>query len=372
MKTLSLAWTTLALCLAVSCADEKASGPPPLLGADLDADADGDADADADADADSDSDADGLLGPDNPSPANGATDVSPGTPLSWSVSSMDGAAVVCDVWLDDGDERVELDGVTEATVTPGCVGGADYEWGVECTNGSVTRSSDTWTFSTACDEPAPCSGSPTVTDADGHSYDTIQICGQCWMAENLATGFRVDVDVDGQLDNGTVEHFCSGDSDSGCATHGGLYQWDEVMGHGDSGSRGVCPSGWHVPSDSEWQILEMALGMPASEAGEYTTGTFRRGEDDAVGAQLAIGGSSGFDARMGSGMASDLGMGGYGGLWGSDSPAYFWTSTSSGSSNAVYRSIDLRAPTGASTPSYDVIRKNAAKVDALSVRCIKD
>ena len=43
-------------------------------------------------------------------------------------------------------------------------------------------------------------------------------------------------------------------------TYGVLYNWPAVM------TEGICPSGWHIPSDGEWQTMEISLGMSESEA----------------------------------------------------------------------------------------------------------
>ncbi len=307
-----------------------------------------------------------LSTPSNPNPAQGASDVNASTNLSWTVSTSDGSAILCDVWINGGGENLTFEDLDTFNVAVTKQAGTSYEWGVECTNGTETRASPTWSFTTACHAPAPCPDLPTMTDDDGNTYATVQICNQCWMAENMNIGYRVDAELNGQLDNDAIERFCPSisylqNSETGCDTYGGLYQWDEAMYHGERGDRGICPPGWHVPTDSDWQTLEKALGMPANEASEYTTGMFRRGEDAAVGSQLVSGGSSGFNALL-SGSAMEV-MGGNYGASAAGTAGYFWTSTSV-SSNAIYRSIFDDEP--------EVQRKNEKKTAALSVRCIKN
>jgi uncharacterized protein (TIGR02145 family) len=69
----------------------------------------------------------------------------------------------------------------------------------------------------------------------------------------------------------------NGESDSNLETYGRLYNW-----HAVDDARGLCPSGWHVPTDGEWMTMEMALGMSESEA----NGTGWRGTDQ--GAQMKL------------------------------------------------------------------------------------
>ncbi|UCH14470.1 MAG: PKD domain-containing protein [Bacteroidales bacterium] len=120
----------------------------------------------------------------------------------------------------------------------------------------------------------------TVTDYDGNVYNTIQIGGQLWMAENLATTHYSNgaalVDGSGAgvytRYNTTKYYFAPENNESNVPTYGRLYTWAAIMNgakssnSNPSGVQGVCPSGWHVPSDSEWKELEMYLGMTQTEA----------------------------------------------------------------------------------------------------------
>ncbi len=120
----------------------------------------------------------------------------------------------------------------------------------------------------------------TVTDIDGNVYKTVQIGSQTWMAENLRVTHYPDGTpilkgvLDAQWAYTDSMAFCWYKNDSAmyADTHGALYNWRAAM-HGSSrseavpsGVQGVCPDGWHLPSDMEWQHLEIALGMSAEEA----------------------------------------------------------------------------------------------------------
>lgn len=132
-----------------------------------------------------------------------------------------------------------------------------------------------------------CGGVATFTDArDGNVYSMIQIDGsttpycagtsQCWMSQNLDVGTFITISTaqssgaDNQ--NTSIERYCYNDNTANCVTYGGLYQWNEMMAYGGSvggngpGPQGICPTGWHLPTDNEWKCLEMNLGMTQAQA----------------------------------------------------------------------------------------------------------
>ena len=64
--------------------------------------------------------------------------------------------------------------------------------------------------------------------------------------------------------NGIIEKYCYDNDPVNCATYGGLYQWDEMMQYTtQQGTQGICPAGWHLPTDAEWTILTDFLGVKA-------------------------------------------------------------------------------------------------------------
>ena len=69
-------------------------------------------------------------------------------------------------------------------------------------------------------------------------------------------GIRID-GSDDQTDDGIIEKYCYDDSEVNCDIYGGLYQWNELMKYDVlEASQGICPSGWHIPTDEEFIILE--------------------------------------------------------------------------------------------------------------------
>jgi len=120
----------------------------------------------------------------------------------------------------------------------------------------------------------------TVEDYDGNKYKTVRLGEQVWMAENLRTTHYADGTplVDG-TDSGSIEDdfttpyyfWCDDDSAAYAETYGALYTWAAAM-RGDTSSntnpsnvQGVCPNGWHLPSDKEWQQLLMYMGLDKAE-----------------------------------------------------------------------------------------------------------
>ena len=122
----------------------------------------------------------------------------------------------------------------------------------------------------------PCPGDPTVTDYDGNIYNTVQIGHQCWMAENLRTTKYSDgtqISEGGSSNSSTVAYYYT---PTGNFYYGYLYNWKAVMRNfsssqtNPSGVQGICPTGWHVPSDAEWSILKNYLSCQ----GQYMCGMF--------------------------------------------------------------------------------------------------
>ena len=116
-------------------------------------------------------------------------------------------------------------------------------------------------------------GDMMVYDVDGNSYHTVQIGTQCWLKENMRTTHYANGDVIPYANSGYDydNPFYYRNTNLDEAVYGLHYNWPAVMnGFGGSetnpsGVQGVCPDGWHVPSNAEWEQLRDYL---ASES-EY-------------------------------------------------------------------------------------------------------
>ena len=109
----------------------------------------------------------------------------------------------------------------------------------------------------------------TVKDIDGNVYKTVKIGNQVWMAENLRTTRYANgesIPLGTSSSTITSYRYNPNDNANNVFTYGYLYNWPAVM-HGSSSSsknpsgvQGVCPDGWHVPSDAEWTELTDYVG----------------------------------------------------------------------------------------------------------------
>ena len=124
-----------------------------------------------------------------------------------------------------------------------------------------------------------CPGADILTDYDGNVYNTVQIGQQCWMKENLRTTHFADGT---EIPVGNTNFYSQVDAclfppdgnESYVPDFGFLYNWSAVM-HGasesqsnPSGVQGICPTGWHLPSEAEWQQLNNYV----SSQGQYVCG----------------------------------------------------------------------------------------------------
>ena len=208
----------------------------------------------------------------------------------------------------------------------------------------------------------------TLTDSrDGQTYKTVTIGTQTWMAENL--------------NYETANSWCYDDDAGNCATYGRIYTWAAAMdsagtwstkgegcGYGSTCSptypvRGVCPSGWHLPTKAEFETLFTAVGgqSTAGQKLKSQTGWNNSG--------------NGTDACGFSALPAGYRYSG-GSFYYQGNYAAFWSSaggfaTRSGFAEAVTRNVPLRTPTPVSPnanrlPNGNVSVPSEAKVNEAS------
>ncbi|HNS18348.1 MAG TPA: FISUMP domain-containing protein [Bacteroidales bacterium] len=210
----------------------------------------------------------------------------------------------------------------------------------------------------------PCSCVAPVL-YEGQTYSTVQIGDQCWLRENLNVGTMINSTSAGyqQQDNGIIEKYCFGNNEENCAIYGGLYEWPEAMQYvSDEGAQGICPPGWHLPSDGEWSNLNVFLGGSAVAGGKMkSTGTIEAGtglwHTPNAGATNESG-FTGFPGGYRDAGGVDFGLlGTYG---------FFWSSTQSGTNSAWLRYLATDDAT-----LYRVDNSFDNEWSGYSVRCIK-
>lgn len=190
-----------------------------------------------------------------------------------------------------------------------------------------------------------------VDTVDGAVYRTIQLGDQLWIAENINRGEIIDGSTD-QKDNGIIEKYCYDNNPVLCEKYGGLYQWGEAVQYDKSeSSQGVCPTGWHVPSDSEWKILEIHLGMSGEAVGDLLW----RGVNHGI--MIQPDGETGFEALR---SGNRTFRGGYNEI---GSAGYFWTSTIADDGHAWRRGVSIN--------HGGIYRSKNLKSFGFSVRCLR-
>ena len=211
--------------------------------------------------------------------------------------------------------------------------------------------------------PAQCGGASTVT-FDGHTYALVGIGTQCWFKENLrSANYRNGDAIPGNLTDSQWTSTSSGaqtvygegtsavyggssDEVANLTSYGRLYNWYAV-----NDARGLCPVGFHVPTDNEWTVLENALG------GSSVAGTALK-SSAADSPPWDGSNTSGFSALPGGLRSGTNGtfhnLGDYG-LW--------WSSSPSGSS-AWHRTLY--------SGSSSVPRSSSLVRSGFSVRCVRD
>jgi uncharacterized protein (TIGR02145 family) len=191
----------------------------------------------------------------------------------------------------------------------------------------------------------------SFTDSrDGKTYRIVTIGSQTWMAENL------NYDAENSR--------CYDDDPANCAKYGRLYDWSTVMNlpsdcndsecadQVQSRHQGICPSGWHVPSDEEWEALvdfvggESIAGTKLKSTSGCDTEYRDSGTDD-----------YGFSALPGGlGDGSYFDNAGYYGIW--------WSATEYDASNAWRRYMSYNYSNVGSDWGYKPL--------GFSLRCLQD
>ena len=212
----------------------------------------------------------------------------------------------------------------------------------------------------------PCPNTPTVTDYDGNTYNTVQIGNQCWMKENLRTthyadGMSIPAGSVNNWSNTDPYYYNYNSSGIPLTVRGFLYNWPAAI-------NGICPTNWHLPSNAEWMQLADYVSSQsayvcgnnsnhiakalASESFWDTYGTYC-----VVGTNQATNNATGFSAiPAGYGNNSSFNFSGWN--------AYFWSSSELSNLSTWYRIMSWN--------SASFNSNYAEKSNGFSVRCLRD
>ena len=199
---------------------------------------------------------------------------------------------------------------------------------------------------------------------DGNRYSTIILGEQTWMAENLR--YEGDIPIGTTTSLYTAYRYYPNNDADNVAHYGYLYNWKAAMNYestsdeNPSGVQGICPNGWHLPSDSEWRQLVDFLGGQ-STAGAKMAGYANLWRDDVL-VNSQYFGLSGFNASP-----SGYYDGNYAGF-GLYAP--FWTSTEDSYNSEYSRKYAYERRVYYNDLSLYWYGSN--KFDAIGVRCVRD
>ena len=210
-----------------------------------------------------------------------------------------------------------------------------------------------------------CGGQTSFT-YDGRTYDLVEIGGQCWFADNLATDqYRNGDPIPTGLNNASWSTTINGaysifnNDPANDVTYGKLYNWYTAVD-----TRGLCPTGWHVPTDCDWMFLEGSLGMSimdqqfigwrgSNEGGYLKSSSYWDLPNTGTTS------NSGFAALPG-GSRSWNGIG----YTGKGTNAFFWSQSESSSNDSFQRWVAFNL----STINYSAPDKHYG----FSIRCVRD
>jgi uncharacterized protein (TIGR02145 family) len=235
--------------------------------------------------------------------------------------------------------------------------------------------------------PAFTCGTSTVSDIDNNAYPTVLIGTQCWTQSNL----KVTKYNDGTLIPDLTSSIGSAwASKSGARTEyvgaagyvgtfGYLYNWYATAGIitiGGSPTKNICPTGWHVPTDSDWNKLVIYIHSGAdtiTTTAPFAQSTTAGGKLKSTGTNTTTGAGFGWNpATSPSPGTDDYGFsalpggirGSGGGSFSIREKTYFWSATVSTTTSAWSRLLEH--------DDVDVVRPSSDKDAGFSVRCLKD
>jgi len=203
-----------------------------------------------------------------------------------------------------------------------------------------------------------------LSDIEGNLYNTVVIGTQTWMAENLrTTKYNNSAQIPNITDptawmNLTADGYCWYNNNvNNKPTYGALYRWYTIK------AGALCPTGWHVPTDAEFNTLEMFLGLEPAQVDVWGW----RGTDQ--GSQIKSstgwdGGGNGTNSSGFNGLPGGYRAAASGAFYTMGSLTYWWTATEHDAVRGWYRRVD--------GTNNDIYKASTSKNGGKYIRCVKD
>ncbi len=195
---------------------------------------------------------------------------------------------------------------------------------------------------------------------EGTTYGTVKIGTKCWLKENLNVGTIINDNAE-QSNNSTIEKYCHGNNEEYCTTYGGLYQWAEAVQYQNGATnttspspaftgnvKGICPTGWHIPTLTEFETLSAIVGSDGNALKAIGQGAGSGAGTNTSGFSALLAGY-----RLGSNFFAGLGYG-----------TRFWGSTEHGTTRVNGLYLDIM--------NSNIIMDDCGKEGGYSIRCLKD
>ncbi len=212
----------------------------------------------------------------------------------------------------------------------------------------------------------------SVSDCDGmkeiiyddRAYKLMEIGGQCWFAENLATDQYSNGD---NIQSGLSDNEWKNSKDGAFAVNQNKPENDEKYGklynfYAVVDSRGLCPTGWHVPTDCEWMFLENSFGIPILI--QQGSNISRKIPNYDASKDSMNWSDNNLDSVFSNLSSIETGSRNIWGNFELSHGANYWTSSKHEEKYAWYRWINYN--------SYDISRGRVYEQIGFSVRCIRD
>ena len=302
--------------------------------------------------------------------------------VAFTAPTNNGGSVITGYTVRSNPGNITVTGSTSPITVTGLTNGTAYTFTVVATNAVGNSVASAASTSVTPGPPPFTCGTSTVSDIDGNAYATVSIGTQCWTKTNLkvtkyndntsipldATGGSSGTSGSWVVTTGAYTIYANEASSGTNATnYGFLYNWYAAKGIATTGSttyKNLCPTGFHVPTDSDWNKLVIFIDSGAdtsnSSALQSTSAGTKLKKNDALWTTNTGTDDYGFSVLPGGFRFSD------GSFYIIRNYAFFWSATELGNSNAWNRS--LNSNNGIVHRNFNFYNKSVGA----SVRCLRD